>query len=149
MEWNNLHSTLVDSSKLIVDEYKRNLISKGKVATGSLLNTLRAEAISTEDSEDIDLHLQHYWKYVEFGRNPGKFPPVDAIKAWIADKKLPVDNINSAAYLISRKIALKGIPATHSLQESLNRLPLENEINIAIDKDIEKFIDEYYAKDKE
>lgn len=53
----------------------------------------------------------HYSEYLEDGREPGKFPPVDKIVKWIQDKPIiPRDNISvsSLAYLIGRKIAAEG-----------------------------------------
>ena len=46
---------------------------------------------------------------LQFGRRPGKFPPLAAIEQWIRDKGIVPDiPIRSLAYLIARKIAKEG-----------------------------------------
>jgi hypothetical protein len=47
--------------------------------------------------------------FLEFGRRPGGFPPIDVIQAWV-ERKLNVDPEKSrgVAFVIARKIAEKG-----------------------------------------
>jgi hypothetical protein len=48
-------------------------------------------------------------QYIIYGRGPGKFPPVQAIRDWIRDKGIKTDlPVNSLAFLIARKIANEG-----------------------------------------
>lgn len=50
-----------------------------------------------------------YTRQLQFGRKPGKFPPLAAIEQWINDKQIVPDiPIRSLAYLIARKIAKEG-----------------------------------------
>lgn len=50
-----------------------------------------------------------YTRQLQFGRKPGKFPPLAAIEQWINDKGIvPEIPIRSLAYLIARKIAKEG-----------------------------------------
>lgn len=64
--------------------------------------------------------LPSYWQYVENGRKAGKMPPISAIKNWISAKHIPAyKNIDSAAFLIARSIGKKGIPAKHTLANTL------------------------------
>lgn len=50
-----------------------------------------------------------YTRQLQFGRKPGKFPPLAAIEQWIRDKNIQPDiPIRSLAYLIARKIAKEG-----------------------------------------
>jgi len=49
-----------------------------------------------------------YGRYVEFGRKPGKMPPVAALEPWVR-QKLKVSNPMAVAFLIARKIAREGI----------------------------------------
>ena len=45
--------------------------------------------ISFEVGElEITLNLPDYWKYVEYGRGPGKFPPINKIGDWIVKKHI-------------------------------------------------------------
>jgi len=47
--------------------------------------------------------------FLEFGRRPGKFPPIDVIQAWV-ERKLNVepDKSRGVAFVIARKIAEQG-----------------------------------------
>ena len=50
-----------------------------------------------------------YSQQLEFGREAGKFPPIEIIKKWIIDKGLVYDvSLNSLAFLIARKISREG-----------------------------------------
>ena len=96
----------------------------------------------------ITLTLPEYARYVEYGRKPGKFPPVDKIKEWIrvrrilptplANGKLPTEN--QLAYLISRKISLKGTKPTHLLENTMNDFQLIGKIYNKISEELQKTI---------
>lgn len=63
-----------------------------------------------------------YFKWVEGGRKPGKFPPQSAILEWIERKGIqPRNGISkkSLTYLVSRKIAREGIKPKPMLRETL------------------------------
>jgi len=45
---------------------------------------------------------------LEYGGEPGTFPPVDELRKWV-DRKLPVEDVDSVAYLIGREIEENGI----------------------------------------
>lgn len=71
----------------------------------------------------VYLNLQKYWKYVEYGRKPGKRPPMEAILEWIRLKPVIPREINGIkptneqlAFLISRSIGKKGVPGQHPLE---------------------------------
>ena len=51
-----------------------------------------------------------YGRYVEFGRKPGKMPPVSALEPWVR-LKLKAKNPRAVAFLIARKIAAEGVEA--------------------------------------
>lgn len=56
-----------------------------------------------------------YVEFVEHGRRPGKFPPVDPIRKWVR-RVLGItgaSQIRSVAFLVARKIARNGTPATN------------------------------------
>jgi hypothetical protein len=56
--------------------------------------------------EFINTAPHHFW--VEFGRKPGKWPPISKIAAWCG-RKLGDPTLG---YVVSRKIATKGIAPT-------------------------------------
>ena len=72
-------------------------------------------------------NLPDYFQFAENGRNPGKFPPPDAILKWIQTKRLipktkngKIPSTKQLVYLISRKIALKGTQGKHLLQQTID-----------------------------
>ena len=77
----------------------------GMPASGDWIKSI--EVGTTFNSGTI--YGEGYTEYLEDGRKPGGFPPVDAIKKWIQDKGIQSElPINSLAYLIGRKIAKEG-----------------------------------------
>jgi hypothetical protein len=103
---------------------KETLSSKGKDATGNLMNNIKVEVDSKNDVQDIIIEMPDYGQYVDSGRKPGgKFPPPPAIKNWIKDKPIRVRgiSIDSAAYLIGKKISEKGIEPTPFIEQSIER----------------------------
>jgi hypothetical protein len=126
--YENLRKALEDFGQLLVDEYKDNLLINDKLASGDLYNSVKYH-IKTDGAEfQVNLELNHYWKYIENGRKAGKFPPIGKIEEWIRVKpviprpmkngKLPTEQ--QLAFLISRKIANEGIKPTPILQESID-----------------------------
>lgn len=104
----------------VIDLYRSNLSNSGHNATGKLASTASFNVEVGSDDINVTIHLEDYYRYVEEGRRPGRFPPVDAILSWIQAKhimpreingKLPTEN--QLAFLIGRKIAEQGIEGTH------------------------------------
>lgn len=128
----------------LVSAYKKQLESDGKIASGNLANNISWDI--TLDGTDLKVifDLPEYWKYVEYGRKPGKFPPLDKIKSWIrvkpvlpranANGKIPSEN--QLAFLIGRKIATKGTKGSHSLAKAVTSFNAQQKIVDAIAKSI-------------
>ena len=85
----------------------------GLRASGDFERNLSGEYKQDEKSVRIEIKGVDYTYYLVNGRNPGSFPPVDAIMKWIDEKPINFDETeiskNSLAYLIGRKIATEGI----------------------------------------
>lgn len=122
----------------IISLYREELTTGNINSSGTLYNTLRSQINENEGS----LILQDYWKYVESGRQPGRFPNINSIKDWIKQKpiipnsysgKLPTTD--QLSFLIARKIANKGIVGKEILQKALDRLDTTI-INTETTKDI-------------
>lgn len=106
--------------RLIVDNYKAELEACG-YQDGQLYRTLSYSVKMDNSSWLISISLEEYWKYIEYGRRPGKMPPVSAIENWIKVKQiLPrpitlksgksvVPTIPQLSFLIARKIGRDGI----------------------------------------
>jgi hypothetical protein len=58
----------------------------------------------------LRVYAEDYIYYLQYGRKPGKFPPVNVIREWVQTKLGITDEKerNSIAYLIGRKIANEG-----------------------------------------
>lgn len=144
----NIQRVLEALGDQIIDVYRRKLYEGGTNATGLLGNSLSC-IVKTEDGiYDLYLSLQDYWKYVENGRQPGKFPPMDVIKQWIQIKpvipdartgKLPT--IDQLTFLISRSIAINGIQPKNYLENTLREFEYDPQFYEAISKDIEGNVD--------
>lgn len=55
---------------------------------------------------------------VEFGRRPGKWPPIGAIRAWVVRKQIATgDEADQVAFLIARAIGRRGTKGAHMFQK--------------------------------
>lgn len=143
----NLARVLQEYGQKAEAYYRDELIKKGKNASFTLLDSVHYQVQHDGRNFEVSLNLEDYWKYIENGRKPGSFPPVDAIRRWIQvkpivprrDDKGRLPTTNQLAYLIGRKIATEGIEPTPVMKDALTRLNAEMEQ--AIDKAIESDID--------
>lgn len=89
----------------IVDSLKRTLSVKNINDTGdassSLSYIVKNDVLTIEGLERV--------LFLEFGRRPGKFPDLDAIKEWV-ERKLNVaeEDVDTVAYLVGKKIQDEG-----------------------------------------
>lgn len=65
---------------LIIDSYRRKLFEGNANATGLLGNSLSTTVNAEDGIYEVVLNIQDYWKYLEYGRKPGTFPNIDAIR---------------------------------------------------------------------
>lgn len=131
----------------IINTYRRKLYEGGSIATGTLGNTISATVNAEDGIYTVTLNLESYWRYLEYGRLPGKFPNIDAIRKWIQVKpvipytyngKLPT--LNELTFLISRKIANKGIEPTYYLNRTLDEInmqPLEDAVTQSLEQKLD------------
>lgn len=142
----NLERVLNEYGQAVQDEYKLRLLNDKKTASFNLVDSVRYIYTSNGRKFEISLNLAPYWRYVEYGRKPGKFPPPDKILEWVRIKPLlPRENDNGKlptekqlAYLIGRKIAKEGIEAGNQLQDTVDAINHTYTLKIydAIDKDL-------------
>lgn len=147
--WVHLEEVLLTWAELVYNTYKDKL--RDLRASGELEETMSFE-VRDEDGRgfSVYLHLAEYWKYIEDGRLPGSWPPVDAIKNWITIKpilpqpttlpsgRVVLPSTDSLAFLIGRKIAQDGIPMKPLLFETLEelRLGLIADLKVAFAQDV-------------
>ena len=150
IEWTETYRVLEEYAIRLRNLYQDKLIKGDKIATGDLMNNVEYIIEKDSRSVSVSLQLEDYWKYVEEGRAPGKFPPVDKILDWIRVKpivpdersgRLPTEN--QLAFLIGRKIAEEGIEGTHYLQESQEEVlvEFEDKLSEAVGRDVDRYMD--------
>lgn len=152
MEITGLEEVELTNVRKILDEYcdefgklyKAKLIAYNKKATGNLIESVNTTIEISGTTLKVVLHVADYYRWVEEGRKPGKFPPIAKIEKWIKDKpiiprevggKLPTEK--QLAYLIGRKIANEGIEPGKQLKstiDELNSIYIER-LKAALDED--------------
>ena len=149
MTFNNLQQVLDDFIKDVAETYRGLLLRDGKNATGELISSIKPMTPELVDGAfECSLSLAPHWKYVENGRRPGKFPPVDNILEWVKAKpqlarpnRLDRKEITpkQLAFLVARKIATKGIQPGNQLEEAIDIVYTrwKDRIDAAITADIE------------
>lgn len=78
----------------------------GMRASGQWADSLE---VQTSEMRGTLLGLD-YTRQLQFGREPGRFPPINLIEKWIEDKGINYTGItlSSLAFLIARKISREG-----------------------------------------
>ena len=145
MEFKRLKEVLERYGQLLVTKYQTYVPE----ASGKLVQSVKYELKYNETSYEVGLWMEDYWKYVEYGRKAGKFPPLSKIEEWIRvkpviprpyDGKLPTEK--QLAYLIGRKIANEGIEGKNVLKRTEDEVKDEMLMSIkqAIMEDIQEDI---------
>lgn len=93
--------------------FDTNRGTSNKVATGSLLNSIKA----IPKQNEIGVQANKYGRYVDSGRKPGAFPPIKDILVWIKAKGIRTQDKTKEqlAYAIGKNIEKFGIPASNWL----------------------------------
>lgn len=145
IELSNVRKVLDEYCAAFKERYKHHLLEDDKKATGVLISSVETSLKFGGTRIDVVLNVADYYRYVENGRKPGKFPPIAKIKQWIKDKpviprpdkdgRLPTEN--QLSFLISRSIANNGIEAGNQLKktiEEMNRIYIDR-LRAALDED--------------
>lgn len=149
--FDNLLNTLSEYKNAVAVRYKDRLAADDKKATGQLINSISTEIKVGSGTFEVVLNVVDYFKWVENGRKPGKFPPVDKILSWIKAKpviprpingKLPTEN--QLAFFIGRKIATEGIEAGHQLKDTVQAINAE--YNPKLEQALQEDFDAYAIK---
>lgn len=132
-----------------VREYQQQLSNFDANATGALSRTAKSDVEINGPMITLYAELEPEWKWVENGRKPGKWPPRAAILNWIKQKHIlprgnkPVSQ-ESLAFLIQRKIAVKGIEPRPALRNAAEEIVDEfvNEVYRQFDKLLQESIED-------
>jgi len=146
----------------ITAEMLTRLAGFGKIASGSLRDSINFGINETPGTLELVFGMAHYGDFVDKGVNgrergygspftfrtgPGGGPNSESgksIRAWCRIKGIPED----AAYPIARNIGRFGIPATHffTLPFARRKQALINDIKNLMSEDVQNKIREYLNK---
>lgn len=101
----------------VVAEMITRLNGFRKKASGNLIKSISYDVEVNGKNIVLNIDAEPYWKYVDKGRKPGKFVPVNALRKWVKVKGIP----ESAIYPINYKIYKKGIAPTNFATTTLTR----------------------------
>jgi hypothetical protein len=150
ISFENLERVLLEYGKEVRNLYQLNLVHSDRIASGELLNSCEFNLEVNGSIFNVVLSMADYWKYIEYGRSPGKFPPTNKILEWIMIKpviprpdqngKLPTPK--QLAYLIGRKIANEGYEGSGDLQRANETLQqkFQNKIVNALSMDLGSYL---------
>jgi hypothetical protein len=101
-----IQAWLDETQVLMVEKYDQ----LGFRASGDWEKSLENEVTEGKGKYTATIKGANYTYWMEHGRKPGKFPPINMIKKWIIEKPVHFENIslNSLSFLIARKIARDG-----------------------------------------
>ena len=101
---------------------KRNM----KAKTGNLYNSINVSF--DPETNKMKVSMLEYWKYVNDGRQPGKYVPLKPLMDWMRKKGMNRDtkgrfkkfNIKGVAFAISKSIKEFGIQPTNFYDDSFD-----------------------------
>lgn len=149
MKWTNLTNTMEDYRKFL------EVATKDNTKHYELSNNIKFNLQVNDTVFEIEFQAPSYWKFANYGRSPGKFPPPDKIEDWIIRRKITpyptksgkIPTRKQLTYLISRKIAREGFKGSGFLEKSLSEQQdyWEDRIKESIGEDIELQIMEWLS----
>ena len=116
------------------NEIKSDLKAEGKDATSRLIRSVRFEEIAQPSLLSLVFKAESYYKFVDKGRRKGKMPPKAPILRWLRARGLDT----KLEFVIRRKIARDGIPATNIFTNATDKLTKDffRLTNEALEQDI-------------
>lgn len=141
-------SILVDKLSNLYREKLRDRRSSGN------LENFTTDITIDDTRFKIIFNLEEYWKWVEYGRKPGKMPPIGAIENWIRIKPVipnavdgKVPDTKQLAWMIARHIGRVGTRAYYPLHLTQTSVEADSIIS-AIKQEISKQIYKYITSDE-
>ena len=145
MKWTNLINCLEEYSEFLEASVRGKMPAYYELKRNIVFNLQINSTVF-----EIEFRAPEYWKYANYGRSPGKFPPPDVIDSWITRRKITpyptrdgrLPSRKQLVYLISRKIAEKGFEGSGFLEAGLKEQQdyWEERIQEAVTADIEEEI---------
>jgi hypothetical protein len=146
---------------LTVQRLSQGLKESNSDASGKLDASIGFNIKSTSKGIDLNIEMLEYWGAVDGGRRKGKQPPINKILEWLTypnvrDKlrsgqsDAPIDNPESLAFLIARKIGRQGTKgtnfATNVFKSSLIQKELPSIVADAVYEDASLIIDDLLSQ---
>lgn len=138
MEYTTTYELAEKLAGLIISRMDKNMIQADAIASGELRNSLNYKVVEKMEGYQVQILAADYFEYVEYGRRPGKIPPINKIKEWCRYRGIP----QQAAFPIAKKIGKFGIDPRPILGEVLETLNIQNnrEVLQQITDDVEQHI---------
>ena len=148
MKWNHLQKALETYRMYLLSAARNNMSQYYE-----LKDKISFKIDVSGKLSEVTFNAPEYWKYANYGRPPGKMPPVSAIEEWITRRRIVPEsntstpNATSLAYAIARKIGRKGTKGTKFLEKSLDEQKeyWMSTISAAIGEDILEEIDSWLS----
>ena len=143
MKFTNLEKYLDEFAKDVEDDYIQYLSNQNY----QIAKTITTRVDLMGNSYTVYMNLAEYWKYIEYGRRPGKRPPINSILKWVRNKGItPRGGIKmsqrSLAYVIAKKIGEFGIkPRPVLFEKIIKSKNFETNVLNAFKKDIKEDLD--------
>ena len=149
LNFDNVLKVLQDYAVEVRNLYQDNLIRHDRIASGGLLNSAECRVDVGDRSFEVVMTLEDYWRYVEEDTRP-HWPPVSAILRWVQIKPViprpdaagRIPTPRQLAYLIGRKIAMKGTKGSHDLADAVAEMNsrYRERLSEALGADISSYI---------
>ena len=124
------------------------------IASGNLLKNIKVYWTDGifEGEPELVVEMPDYYFFVDAGRKPGRFPPLNVIDRWAVQKK-GLTNIRnekgqfiprkSQVFLYARSIAEYGYAGTNFIQKTIDKIlpDLENQVGDFASKYLQELID--------
>lgn len=112
---------LEDIAQNLIKALQNEFEDQGHNNTGAGMQSLRAEVSVEGDVFRITILGFDYLQYVNFGRYPGKMPPVQVILEWVNSRGIASGKeAESMAWAIAKAIEREGIPTEGAYAYSNN-----------------------------
>lgn len=141
--WANTEKAIEEWGNQLLKKWTDRLKAKGYKLGSSITAEYRWMGVKYQ----AIFNVPEYWKWVEYGRKPGKQPPMEKILTWVKSKGIKPLNKKipekSLAFIIARSIGKKGIKPKPMLRESKKEMQDPAiVVRQAMEKDIIKQIKE-------
>lgn len=153
-DFRHTNAVLDEFAKTIISEYRSQLEADNN-SNGELYKTLSYTVSKGTSGWVVSISLADYWRYVEYGRRPGKMPPVSAIENWITVKRIiphsiqlksgksVIPTLPQLSFLIARKIGRDGTQGKHYFENAFEKVKRDflTKIEEAVRQDIKETLE--------